>query len=424
MARGGHAETTMKPNRRRLSQAQDPLAGQTRRWRASPRETPEASPPNPRSGREPRVCSRTAFPPHAAIGEAVVLGILLVFSAFGPAARAAVTFTVQFEPGSKWYTESWSDAARAEMQAFFADLGGIFVGTANVLVEVNDDETEAYASAGATWRTRVEVEGRTGSFWAPSVWSILVKGVDENGPEPDVKINWNLDVAGLYRGSPAPMIGNFRGLGRHEMHHPFGSASMLYQSPTYDPRGRTSFAALIDSFYRDANDAPVMGEYNAHTGQFTVNQYRLAEDWARASNQSGLYFEARNIRGEVVKMPPISSNGRMDFSHVTGIAYVGDHPSWTNYEDTDRNFLRALGYPLAADASLRASAPIVDFRRAASTAEVTCTTRSTHSYRLSTSADLVHWFVRPKGLQGTGANVKLTVPALDPVQFYRVVEVP
>jgi hypothetical protein len=350
--------------------------------------------------------------------------ILALALCHGPPAPAAVRFTVQFEPGSKWFTETWSTAARTEMLAYFSDLGLLFTGDAEVVVEVNDNETSAYASAGATWTAPTTVEGRAGTFFAPSVWSILVKGVDQNGSGPDVRINWNLDVAALYSGSSAQMIGNIRGLARHEMHHPFGSSSYLFQSSTYDPRGRTTPGALIDAFYRDLNDAPLLGAYNPTTQRFTVNAYTLAPNWNTVSNQSGLYFEARDLRGEIVKMPPISYSGQIDFSHVTGIAYVNDHPSWRNYETTDFNFLRALGYPLAVDAALTQRAPVTDFRLAGGNAQITCATLATRNYRLSTSRDLKRWIVRPQGIRGTDAPLLFQLPATDPQQFYRVVEIP
>lgn len=356
-------------------------------------------------------------------GTAFICSALLSCSA----ASAAVTFTVQFEAGSKWFTESWSAAARTEMMAFFADLGQHFNSTAQVTVEINDNETSAYASASALWSAPTGVEGRTGQFYAPSVWWIIVKGVDQNGSDADVRINWNLDVDGLYSGSSAQMINNYRGLGRHEMQHPFGSISRLSHSASYDPRGMSLSANLIDSLYRDANDAPLMGAFNAASGRFTVNDYALSANWDTESNQSGCYFEARNIRGEIVKMPPISYGGRIDFSHVTGIAYVSDHPSWRNIENTDRNFWRALGYPLAADAALAARAPVAKFRLNGGNAELTAATRSTHFYRVSKSRDMINWFVQPKGLRGADGTTLLTLaadPTKDPMQFFQIVEIP
>ena len=232
---------------------------------------------------------------------------------------------------------------------------------------------------------------------------------------------------GNYDGQPAELISNIRGLGRHEMQHPFGSSSGLFQSSSNDPRGMSLPAKLIDGFYRDANDVPLMGAFNASTGRFTVNNYALSTNWATARNQSGCYFEARNIRGEIVKMPPISGNGIIDFSHVTGIAYAGDHPSWRNIEDTDRNFWRAIGYPLAAYAVRAARAPVVGFRLQAGNAEFTATTRSTHFYRVRRSRDMINWFVHPKGLRGADGTTLLTVAAdrtKDPMQFFQIVEIP
>ena len=343
-------------------------------------------------------------------------------------ASAGVTFNVEFEAGSKWFTEPWSEAARTEFGAFFTDLGQLFDSDATVFVRVTDDATGGvFASAGATWSTKTTVEGRDGLFSAPSLWSIIVKGVDENGGAVDANINWNMDVAALYGNDSGRLIGNIRGLARHEMHHAFGSSSSLFQSSSYDPRGKPAFASLLDSLYRDLNDAPLIGAYNPANQQFTVNNYVLAADWATAQNASGLYVEARNIRGEIVKMPPISFNGQIDFSHVKGIAYVSDHPSWRNYEDTDRNFLRALGYPLTVDASLDNAVPALDFKLSGTAAELKCDTQSTHFYRVKTSRDLIRWSLRPQGRQGTNGPLTLTVPlndATDRKMFFQIFEIP
>lgn len=312
------------------------------------------------------------------------------------------------------------------MTAVLTDLGQHFDSNAQVTVEINDDEVSAYASASYLWGSPTEVEGRTGQFDAPSVWWIIVKGIDQNGSGADVRINWNLDVE-LYGGSSAQMINNFRGLGRHEMQHAFGSVSSLFQSASYDPRGKSVWAKLIDSLYRDANDALILGAFDSSKGYFTVNTYALFTNWDSAVNQSGCYFEARNIRGEIVKMPPISRGGMIDFTHVTGIAYTTDHPSWHNIEDTDRNFWRALGYPLTADAALAARVPVEGFRFNGANAEFTATTRSTHFYRIRKSRDMIHWFVHPRGLRGADGTTRFTLAAdtiKDPIQFFQIVEIP
>ena len=341
---------------------------------------------------------------------------------------AGIDFVVTFEPDSKWFTETWSADARTEMQAFFSELGAMFDCEATVRVTITDDSTTAYASASSSWYDWYFHTPSGGYVRAPALWLIVTQGVHRPTAPSDVTINWNLDVDQLYGGSSAALIGNIRGLGRHEMHHAFGCVSNLYLSPTYDPRGAPTYAALMDPFYHDLNGTPVLGEFDPGTKQFAVNPFALAPDWATAVNQSGLYFEARDLQGRIVPMPPISGNGTIDFSHVKGIAYVNDHPTWYTYESTDFNFLRALGYPLLVDSALRQRpATVTNYRLSGSQAELTCLSSPGFYYRLATSTDLRHWQVLPVGVAGTGEPLLLTHPintAVEPLRFFQVVEVP
>jgi hypothetical protein len=257
---------------------------------------------------------------------------------------------------------------------------------------------------------------------------IVVQGVGKPTAATDVNINWNLDVDSLYRGSSASLINNIRGLGRHEMHHAFGSSSSLFMGATYDPRGNSITASVIDTLYRDRSGQPLLGAFNPTTNRYVVNNFDIASDWQTARNQSGLYFEARDRQGRVVGMPPISGNGSIDFSHITGIAYVNDHPTWRTYVDTDFNFLRAMGYPLMADSALRQQpAGVSDFKLVGNEARLTFETVAGRHYRLAISNDLQRWSVLPTGKPGTGTPLGFTHP-VDPVSeshgFFQVVEVP
>ncbi|WAC18825.1 hypothetical protein OVA24_16465 [Luteolibacter sp. SL250] len=362
-----------------------------------------------------------------------ILTAALLSAAIPSHAPAAVRFNAEFEPGSKWFTETWSAAARAEMQAFLTDLGAVFDSDAVVRVSINDNETVAYASAGSTWSQYHRHAETGGQVSAPGLWLIIVKGMQRPSAASDVTLSWNLDVNALYSGSSGALINNIRGLGRHEMHHAFGASSSLFLDATSDPRGKWVTARLVDTLYRDQNGNAVLGAPDSLGISYRVNSFPLAANWQNVRNQTGLYFEARDRHGRVVKMPPVSGPGGtngsyIDFSHISGIAYANDHPSWTNIETTDLNFLRAMGYPLAVDAPLRERlATVTAFGFSAPTGTLTCNSRTGHHYRVATSRDLVRWAILPAGKPGTGAALSFPHPidrTANPRQFYQVVEIP
>lgn len=342
-------------------------------------------------------------------------------------AQAGIDFVVEFEAGSKWFTESWSEDAREEMVAFLDDVGALFDTEATARVRITDDATSAYASAGSAWNEWYADPATGGLVRAPGLWMIVVQGVGKASADTDVNINWNLDVDSLYGGNPSSLIHNIRGLGRHEMHHAFGSSSSLFIGSNFDSRGRSTTASLIDTLYRDSEGQPLLGAFNSTTSRYVVNNFEVADDWATARNQSGLYFEARDRQGRVIEMPPISGNGFIDFSHITGIAYVSDHPTWRTYVDTDFNFLRALGYPLLLDSALlQQPAGVSEFKVVENEAVLTFETVVDCHYRLAFSSDLHRWSVLPVGKPGTGSQLGFTHPidtASQPHGFFQVVEI-
>lgn len=344
-------------------------------------------------------------------------------------ASAGINFVANFEAGSKWYTETWSAAARAEMEAFLSSLGALFDSDATVRVSITDNATSAYASAASSWTQWYAHPQTGGMVSAPGLWWIVVKGIGRPEAASDVTLNWNLNVASLYGGNSASLINNIRGLGRHEMHHAFGSVSYLVHKTDDDMRGWEAQITLADTFYRDVNDNLLVrvSPSSPYPYLHIVNDFVLDPNWATASNQSGLYFEARDIQGRVVKMPPISGGGSIDFSHIKGIAYVGDHPTWSTYVATDLNFLRALGYPLMVDSALRSQpATVTAFDFSGANAAITSQSANNRHYRLATSTDLRHWSVSPVGKPGTGSPLGFTCPvnkATEPKRFFQVVEV-
>lgn len=353
-------------------------------------------------------------------------------------AHAGINFVADFEAGSKWHTETWSADARAAMVSFLNDVGALFDSEATVRVRITDDPTDdaanpyLYASAGSSWANWQVDAASGGIVRAPALWLIVVKGITNPSAPSDVTINWNLNVNLLYGGNPANLIGNIRGLGRHEMHHAFGASSYLFFASNEDTRGQQTFASVADTLYRDSNGQPLLGAFDPQTYTYTLNNFAVTSDWA-TTLQSGLYFEARDRQGRAVPMAPIAykdsstSVSYIDFSHIKGIAYANDHPTWSTYVDTDFNFLRAMGYPLMADTNLvQQGAKVTSFNIGSTQATLNFETQAAKHYRIATSTDLKRWNVLPVGKPGTGAVLDFSYPvnkATEPKRFFQVVEV-
>ena len=343
---------------------------------------------------------------------------------------AGINFVIEFEPGSKWFTESWSADARAEMQSFLTDVGNLFDTEETVRISINDNATgSVYASAGSSWAQWYYHEEAVGFVAAPALWLIVVKGVHNPAAATDVTLTWNLNVnAGSYGGSSAALINNIRGLGPHEMHHAFGASSRISLGPGADPRGTEQVVDLIDSYYRDLNGERIIGTFNPSGYKFGIRNFPMSAGWDTEFMQTGLYFPGRDKQGRVVKMAPISSGGTIDFSHIYGISYTFDHPAWASYVDEDFNFLRGLGYPLMVDSALvQQGANVTAFNFAGSNATLTCGSSAGNHYRLATTADLRHWKVMPVGTPGTGSPLGFTYPidkTNEPKRIFQVVEVP
>jgi len=347
-----------------------------------------------------------------------VLGTIIALTTSQPAV-AEVTFDLTFEPGSKWFTESYSDEARSAMESFFSGLGEIFDATATVSVAINDNETSAYASTGSAWYDYVTLDGLDGEYYAPASWVIINKGIDKNGPDPDVTVNWNMDVDGLYSGNPNRLIDNFRGLGRHELHHAFGSVSFFSHSSTSDPRGTERTATVASTMIFDRNDDPILETYNNSRKRFLIADYSINDNWN--GDNSGLYFAGRDGEGNIVQMPLKSYSTSIDYSHISGIAYVSDHPTWSTYENTDFNFLRAMGYSLTIDRPTYV--PISEIEITSGNVDLQFDSQVGVTYQVQSSINFLDWTPASEDIPGTGLQILHQLTHLDPPQpklFFRI----
>lgn len=355
---------------------------------------------------------------------------LSLAAAFLLPAQAAVQFVPDFEAGSKWYTEPWSADARAEMSAFFSEMGPLFDSDLTVRVRITDDAIDYNLPNGhSAWGQFYHVDSVDGLVWAPVLWLMLVKGMSDPAESADVLFHWNLNLD-RWAGSSEFLISNIRPMARHEMLHALGARSFLTFSLSSDPRGGSTYATLLDTFYRDVDGAPLLGLFSPSSYSFTVRNFNVHSNWSAPEKESGLYIEGRDLQGRLVKMPPItwSDFGYIDFEHIRGIAYYADHPE-PGFVDRDFNFLRALGYPLAVDkALLQQAAQREAFGITQNGVFLTFASKKGHYYRFATSTNLENWTVMPIGREGDGEWMSFGTPppdmAAEPRRFYQVVEVP
>ncbi len=230
----------------------------------------------------------------------LALALCLGLFALPKFSSAQVTFNVTYESGSQWETHPQAATAKANLELLLSDLGGLFIQTATIDVFVNDDETEAFASAGADAHDYVTLQGKAGEYFASGVWIKIINGVDINDAAPDCTISWNWDINGLYGGDVNAFLDRIRGLTRHEIMHPLGMGSTL----THDLRGSLSTATVHDAFLVDANEAPVLGAYDEASKRFRINNYALTQE--EALDSSGIRFQAR-IVSSLVELQDVAS---------------------------------------------------------------------------------------------------------------------
>ena len=137
----------------------------------------------------------------------------------------------------------------------------------------------------------------------------------------------------------------------------------------------------------DLNSNPILGDYNSVTKKFRISDYALNADW-NGSN-SGLYFEGIDASGIRLPMPHKSYTTSIDFSHCNGISYVSDHPTWISYEETDYNFLRAMGYSLVIDKPTYVA--ITDIEVTPGSVNLKFNSMIGREYQVVISTDLQNW---------------------------------
>ncbi len=266
-----------------------------------------------------------------------------------------VTFNLNFEEGSLWfdataytsqYGTTFGDALRGELQNYFDTvIAPIFAGTFTMTLDINDDEVDTFASATALGYSFHEVNGQ--NIWAASPWSILTGRGDTNGSgTSDGVIDYNLDLD-LYQGDQQALLDNIAGgLTRNQFFRVLGMESFIpNETQTFDPRGNREVASVMDTLYRDVNDAPLVGNYSGADFMFDVLNYVANPNWA--GDNSGIYFLGIDDSGAEMRLAVNSNTELIDFdtlaSSLAGTSRDGD---FNEIVEQDRAFLRGLGYVL------------------------------------------------------------------------------
>ncbi len=266
-----------------------------------------------------------------------------------------VTFVLNFEPGSGWFDATpwnqdgyatYGDALRGELQDYFDNvIAPVFAGDFTVTIDINDDETDSFASARALGLGLEDVGGQ--QLLVGSPWSILTGRGDRNGPSiADGVIDYNLDVS-LYGGDLQALLDNIAGgLTRHEFFHVLGMESGIpNETQSFDPRGTRNIATVMDSRYFDLNDAPLIGNYDPADMTFEVQAYVTNADWA--GDNSGVYFAGIADDGSPMMLAVNSNAEQIDYRHLaSSFAGTGRLGPWEDVIEQDRAFLRGLGYNL------------------------------------------------------------------------------
>lgn len=274
-------------------------------------------------------------------------------SAVSSSSYGAVHFVPYFEPNSQWTNDTEAQNAMISMLAQFESILRTS-GSWNATIEVyfNDNETSAYASAQVGGWSISKFLSR--DLIAPTAWVKTVLGIaDPNGVidsntgiGADITINWNFALS-------QPL--NNQGLLRHELLHGLGMQSFLVNPSWSATAGVTKpnvgapvSATIFDAGLVDLGNRTLLGDSKGN-GQYILNDYSVDSDW-QDSNRSGVAFVGVLDSGYVTLMPIMAGNpgdsydGTIDFSHVLGVSYVGDHPDWGTVTQADRTLLRGLGY--------------------------------------------------------------------------------
>ena len=266
-----------------------------------------------------------------------------------------VTFNLNFEEGSRWFDTTpfedgtFGDALRSAVTNYFTDvIAPMFTGTFDVTIDLNDDETDAFASSQAFGQGFEEVNGLNVIVGSP--WSILTGEGDRNGAASDGVINYNLGLD-LYGGDRQALLDNVGGgLTWFEMKNILGMESFIENAtPTDNDIGNRHTATLYDVQLFDVNNAPLIEGYDPATNTFVVANYTTTDDWA--NDNSGLFFRGFEEDGTPTELSLNSNLELINFdvlaSSLAGSSRDGDF-NLPNAQD--RAFLRGLGYELNPEA--------------------------------------------------------------------------
>ncbi len=262
-----------------------------------------------------------------------------------------VTFELNFEAGSLWFDATpwdgfadFGEALRAEVTNFYNDvMAPLFTGEYTVTLDINDDETDSFATSAAQGWGYEDVDGTM--LYVASPWSILTGNGDRNGAAADAIIAYNLGLD-LFGGDRQALLDNIAGTTRFQTMNILGMVSNVENATlTTDGIGDIIDATVLDYGYRDSSNNRIVGNQDALTNQFEVLNYTTNPNWA--NDNSGIYFTGIDDADNPVQLP-VNSNPQLINFDVLASALAGSSRlgPFDQVIEQDRAFLRGMGYSL------------------------------------------------------------------------------
>ncbi|MCP4498631.1 MAG: hypothetical protein GY822_01530 [Deltaproteobacteria bacterium] len=218
----------------------------------------------------------------------------------------------------------------------------------HVDIYLTDDHTNyANVSFDGTFRSVIydgqELEG-------VGAWTKIVQGamdedgaVTSTGEGSDFMIHFNVDEQS-----------DNAGLLRHEMMHGFGAVGTLpwFSMSEADElggvvAGEQIRASIYDLQLVDLDGNFLMGDYDAATGMFEVQEFSIEQSLDQwMDGDGGLLFRGRDADGFMdmsLITGPGNAGGLLRMNKILDVMSAGAHPTWATIEEPDLRFFRAMG---------------------------------------------------------------------------------
>lgn len=300
----------------------------------------------------------SSLPVRRVFSTASIGALAMVFVSL-PSAAGRVEFEATFESGSAWIG---NPAAQEMVERVFSEFERNLEtpGAWNAVIEVyltDDNPGTAHTFIGSYGDTIVDGF----AVRAPNAWLQINDGIlDPNGdilPDGanyDISVNFN--VAGHADND---------GLLRHELMHGLGSVAfidwprMTQSNVVEKPGVGTEIAvSVFDLNLVDLNGAPLLGAYNATTGEFRLNDYAIESTYSSwTDGDAGISFVGEADDGGAVEFQlgtgPDGNDALLFLNEPSDVMFASSRPpgEWDIVNDADRAFLRAMKYRVVPEPS-------------------------------------------------------------------------